>query len=213
MQQLSRHYDYLSLVYDALDWPFETFRYPRIRRLMCGDLKGKVLEAGVGTGKNLKYYPAEAEVTGVDVSEGMLMRARRRAQRARCPVKLKRMDATKLEFPDACFDVCVATYLFCVLPDALQQPVLKELLRVTKPDGQVRILEHRYSRRSWRRALMKAYTPYVKWFFQSRYDHPIGDAVRASDARILEERYVTADIEKLYVLSPNHQGNGAPSQE
>lgn len=207
MSGLSRHYNYLSKVYDVLDWPFEVFRYPRIRRLMCGDVSGKVLDAGVGTGKNLKYYPAEAQVTGVDLSPGMLTRARQRAQRARCTVELKLMDASKLEFPDATFDACITTYMFCVLPDELQRLVLQELLRVTKPGGQVRILEHRYSQRRWRRTLMKVYTPYVKWFFQSRYDHPIGDAVHASGAKILEERYVASDVEKLYILEPNHNGH------
>ena len=121
------------------------------------------------------------------------------------------MDATKLEFPDATFDTCITTYLFCVLPDELQRPVLQELLRVTKPGGQVRILEHRYSQRRWRRTLMNAYAPYVKWFFQSRYDHPIEDAVHASGAKIVEERYVASDVEKLYILEPNHNGRARVS--
>ena len=209
MQRVSRHYNFLSLVYDALDWPFEAFRYPRIRRMMCGDLGGKVLDAGVGTGKTLEYYPPGASVTGVDLSEGMLARAEERVRHARCSVELKVMDATKLDFPDDTFDACVASYMFCVMSDQSQVPAVKELLRVTKPGGQVRILEHRYSRRPWRRLMQKAYSPYVKWFFHSRYDHPIGEAISASGAKILEERYVTSDIEKMYVLQPNGNGHKA----
>lgn len=202
MVDVGTHYNVLSLVYDALDWPFETFRYPRIRRIMCGDAKGRVLDAGCGTGKNFRYFPPDAVVTGVDLSEGMLSRARRKMRHAKARVELVQGDATKLPYPDGHFDVCVSTYMFCVLPDELQVQAVKELLRVTRPGGQVRILEHRYSQRGWRRLLMKLYSPYTWYFFHSRYDHPVGDAVRASGGRLLDERFVTEDIEKLYVLTP-----------
>jgi len=205
MERVARHYNWLSMLYDFLDWPFEQFRYPRIRRMLCSDLEGRVLDAGCGTGKNFPYYSPRAVVTAVDISEGMLVRAEHRALGAKAKIEVLNMDATRLAFPDAAFDAVVSTYMFCVLPDAVQRPALMELLRVTKPGGQVRILEHRYSRRPWRRALMNLYTPYVRIFFHSRYDHPIGDVVRSSGARIIGEKYVTSDIEKLYILSPADQ--------
>jgi ubiquinone/menaquinone biosynthesis C-methylase UbiE len=205
MEKVARHYDWLSLLYDILDWPFEQFRYPRIRRYLCADLVGRVLDAGCGTGKNFPYYTREATVTAIDISEGMLARAEHRALKARASIEVMNMDATKLRFPDGHFDAVVSTYMFCVLPDKVQRPALMELLRVTKQGGQVRILEHRYSQRPWRRLLMKIYTPYVNIFFHSRYDHPIGDVVRSSGARIIEEKYVTSDIEKLYILSPGEE--------
>lgn len=202
MESIKRTYNVLSAVYDFFDTPFEVFRYRKARHAMCGDLKGRVLDAGVGTGKNLPYYTADAQVTGIDLSEGMLHRAARRAARAKCHVELRRMDASKLEFPDGHFDACVSTYMFCTLPDELQMPVLRELLRVTKPGGQVRILEHRFSRRWWRRLHMKSFAPFVKLFYHSRYDHTIGDAVRACGAKVVEERFVASDIEKMYILEP-----------
>lgn len=207
MVEVPRRYDLLSPIYDLLDWPFEAFRYPRLRRMTCGDLEGSILEAGVGTGKNLPYYRRGTMVTAIDLSEGMLARAGHRARRARCSVDLKLLDVTDLPFPDGTFDASVATYLFCVLPDERIRLALKELLRVTKPGGQVRILEHQYSRRPWRRAIMKGYAPLVKSIWRSRYDHPVSDVIRSCGAHILEERDVISDVEKLFILSPN--GNGA----
>ncbi len=202
MVDVPRRYDSLSFVYDLLDWPFEVFRYPGIRRVMCGDLKGNILEAGTGTGKNLPYYSSDARVTAIDISEGMLARAAGRARRASCQVDLRCLDATDLPFPDEHFDAAVATFLFCVLPDDEILRALRELLRVTKTGGQVRIVEHRYSRRAWRRALMKGYAPLVRRIWHSRYDHPVDDLVRASGARLLEERFLSSDVEKLFVLAP-----------
>lgn len=209
MFRISQHYNFLSVVYDALDWPFEKFRYPRLRRMMCGDLKGRVLEAGVGTGKNLGYYPQEANVTGVDLSRGMLDRAAERARRARCRVELRVMDVTRLPFADRTFDACVASYMLCVMPDEQQASALKEMLRVTRPGGEVRILEHRYSRRWWRRMMQKAYSPYVRCFFHSRYDHSIADAVSVCGAKMVSERYVVSDVEKMYILKSGRNGRSA----
>jgi ubiquinone/menaquinone biosynthesis C-methylase UbiE len=45
------------------------------------------------------------------------------------------MDVTLLDFPDQFFDAAVATFLFCVLPDELQVPALKEIGRVVKRGG------------------------------------------------------------------------------
>ncbi len=207
MGDVPRRYDLISPVYDFFDWPLEAFRYRRIRRSMCGDLAGRVLEAGVGTGKNLPYYLPQTHVTAIDLSEGMLARAGRRARRASCRVDLELVDATNLPYPDHAFDAAVATYLFCVLPDERIRQALHELLRVTKPGGQVRILEHQYSPRAWRRAFMKGYAPLVKGIWHSRYDHPVSDVIRSCGAKVLEEKFVISDVEKLFVLSPN--GNGA----
>lgn len=193
-------------MYDFFDTPFELFRYRASRRIMCGDLSGRILDAGVGTGKDLPYFGPNAEVTGIDLSEGMLRRAGRRISRCRAKIELKIMDATRLEYPDGYFDACVATFMFCTLPDELQMPVLKELLRVTKPGGQVRILEHRFSQRWWRRLHMKSFAPIVKWAYHSRYDHTIGEAVKASGAKVVEERFVASDIVKMYVLEPATKG-------
>src|SRR5438128_1249443 len=76
---LRDRYERIAPFYDLLDGPFERVRYRRLRPLLFAGLCGRILDAGVGTGRNIPYYPPGAEVMGVDISPSMLARARRRA--------------------------------------------------------------------------------------------------------------------------------------
>ena len=128
-------YQRIAAVYDVLDLPFEYGRYRQIRRLLFHELAGRLLDAGVGTGRNFPFYPSGSAVVGIDVSPAMLARAERRRKSAAAEIELRQMDVTRLDFADQTFDGAVATFLFCVLPDQLQVLGLKELGRVVKGGG------------------------------------------------------------------------------
>lgn len=81
---LERTYRLTAPLYDILDWPWER-QYRQWRPEVVGEVDGRVLEVGVGTGQNLPHYPREASVKAVDLSEAMLSRARRRSKQAPCP--------------------------------------------------------------------------------------------------------------------------------
>ncbi|AXS41488.1 methyltransferase domain-containing protein [Breoghania sp. L-A4] len=104
------------------------------------ELEGRVLEAGVGTGMSLPNYKPHLTVTGIDLSEEMLERARWRAEKLPGVDQLIAMDAGALGFPDNHFDVTVAMYVITVVPDPLK--VLHELERVTRPGGTVILVNH-----------------------------------------------------------------------
>ncbi len=147
-------YDRRARLYDLTEAPMEWLFLRRWRRRVWSRVNGggRVLEVGVGTGLNFPHYPQDAQITSIDLSEKMLDRARQRAVRQRLAVELLQMDAQALSFPNESFDVVVATFVFCSVPD----PVLglSELRRVCKPNGRVLLLEH-----------MRPESPWLGWLF------------------------------------------------
>lgn len=74
--QVTGRYDRMAWLYDFYDPPMEWLGTRRLRHRLSDRSTGRVLEAGVGTGKNLGYYPPGLSLTGIDVSKAMLDRAR-----------------------------------------------------------------------------------------------------------------------------------------
>src|SRR5215207_9992896 len=93
-------YQRIARWYDLLDATFERRRYTRLRPMLFEGLSGRILDAGVGTGRNLPYYPAQATIVGIDISPAMLEVAKRRRADLNAAVELRHMDVTRLEFPD-----------------------------------------------------------------------------------------------------------------
>jgi phosphatidylethanolamine/phosphatidyl-N-methylethanolamine N-methyltransferase len=140
-ETIKRAYAILSPVYDFL---FDKVFYPgRVAAIDLLEIKpgDRVLEVGVGTGLNLPLYPRDCEVTGIDISEGMLRKADERVRTSGMTnTKLMVMDASKLEFPENSFDRVIATYVISAVPDPVK--TLLEMRRVCKPSGHLVILNH-----------------------------------------------------------------------
>lgn len=193
-------YRRIAPLYDALDLPFERWRYRALRPMLFEGLGGRLLDAGIGTGRNCAFYPMGAEVSGIDTSRAMLARARRRCPTVAAAGRLYRMDVTELEFPAGSFDAAVATFLFCVLPDRLQLPALRELGRVVKPSGLIRLLEYVRPRGRLRRALSRLWQPWIAWAYGASFDRHTEDYVAAAGLDLVSSRYVVDDLVKLLTL-------------
>lgn len=101
----------------------------------------RVLDIGVGTGLALASYPSYGRVTGIDLSEGMLRRAHRRAQRDHMTwVNLALGNALELPFRDDTFDHVLLSHVITVVSDPVQ--LIRETCRVIKPGGQMVIINH-----------------------------------------------------------------------
>ena len=140
-----RVYNRNASFYDLHEWVVEKLFYRRWRKLLWQQIDGaRVLEVGVGTGKNLTFHPQLANMVAIDFSAAMLQRAIARNSRQ---IPLLMADAQRLSFESGHFDEVVATFVFCSVPD----PVLglQEVRRVLRPGGSVLLLEHQRARWSW----------------------------------------------------------------
>ena len=198
-------YQRIARVYDFLDRPFEFGRYQAMRPHLFAGTAGRILDAGVGTGRNIAFYPQGSEVTGIDLSPAMLGRARRRRAEAGREVALIEMDVLSTTFADNHFDAAVATFLFCVLDRDQQLPALKELARICKPDGEIRLLEYAYSADPRRRFVMRLWAPWVQWAYGARFDRNTESYVADAGLDIAEKRYLFEDVIKMLVLRPAAQ--------
>jgi ubiquinone/menaquinone biosynthesis C-methylase UbiE len=110
------------------------------RAWVCSQARGDVLEVGVGTGRNLPFYPDDLRLTGIDLSERMLAVARRRARELGRVVDLRQGDAQALSFPDASFDAVIYALSLCSIPD--DRKAVAEMKRVLRPEGRLLLLDH-----------------------------------------------------------------------
>ena len=196
-------YQRIAPFYDLVDLPSEYLRYQRIRPQLFAGLEGRILDAGVGTGRNIPFYPARSWVTGIDLSPAMLARAGKRKARYGSDVELREMDVCKTDFPDGAFDAIVSTFLFCVLDDPLQLPALRELARICRKGGQIRLLEYSLPASPLHRAIMKrVWTPWVGWLYGAAFDRNTEQYLEAAGLRLVERRFVFRDIIKL--ISATH---------
>ncbi len=196
-----KRYDRLAHFYDFLEAPMERWRFAvwreRLRDRITG---GRALEVGVGTGKNLPYYPRNVKVTAIDLSPRMLVRARKRASDLGLEVELTEMDVQHLGFPDHSFDTVFATFVFCSVPG----PVLglQELKRVCKPDGKLLLLEH-----------MRPGTPILGFFFDifnpmvvrmmgANINRRTMENIRIAGWRVQVEEHLSSDMVRWIEADP-----------
>lgn len=139
-EAIKKRYNRTAKFFDFFEKVMEMGKMSDWRKMIWQQAKGKVLEVGVGTGKNIEFYPGDVEVTAIDFSEKMLEKARERAKRLNSEVTLLQMDAQALEFPDETFDTIITTCVFCSVPDPVKG--LQEIKRVCKRDGSIIMLEH-----------------------------------------------------------------------
>jgi len=187
-------YRRIAPFYDFLDGSFERRRYAPIRGTMFAGLTGRILDAGIGTGCNIPYYPPDADVIGIDLSEAMLARARRRRDAHGRDVPMAAMSVLGTGFADASFDAVVASFVFCVLRPDQQQPALAELGRIVRPGGEIRLLDYTLSRQPWRRFVMRLWAPWVRWAYGAGFDREPERHIEPAGLTLVESRFLIDDI-------------------
>ena len=192
---LRAKYDITALFYDILDFPWERI-YREWRPWLLGDLRGKVLEAGVGTGKNFPHYHESVDLTGIDLSDVMLRKSARQAKRANCKIRLLHDDASVMHRVESNqYDWIVSTFLCCVMPDEFQPMALEQFSRVLKPGGKFRLLEMIYSKNRKIRRRQDFFTPFVEKVYGARFDRKTVQFIEESDDLVItRKRFLKDDV-------------------
>jgi phosphatidylethanolamine/phosphatidyl-N-methylethanolamine N-methyltransferase len=122
---------------------------------------GRVLDVGIGTGLSLNQYSLRNRVIGIDLSEPMLRRAIARMERNPLPhvEMLAVMNAERLAFVNASFDVVVAQYVITAVPDP--EAALDEFARVLKPGGEIVLVNHLGAEAGRRQVWERRFAPLV----------------------------------------------------
>jgi SAM-dependent methyltransferase len=154
---LVRGVEQIPWLYDAACAVSEWTGLGRWRRWLVEGARGRTLDLGCGTGRNLPLYGPGVRVVGVDLAWPVLGRARRRAP----GVPLVRARAEALPFRSGVFDTVVSGLVFCSVPDPARG--LSEVRRVLRPGGRLRMLEHVRSTRPWRGRVQDAIQPCWTW--------------------------------------------------
>ena len=192
---LRAKYNVTALFYDILDYPWERV-YRQWRPGLLGDLRGKVLEAGVGTGRNFQHYHPDVELTGVDLSHVMLKKAAKRIPKAQCSIELIHDDASTMEHVESNrYDWIISTFLCCVMPDELQPSTLEQFSRVLKPGGKFKLLEMIYSKNSKIRRRQERFTAFVEKVYGARFDRRTLQYIEESDKlEVTGTRFLKDDV-------------------
>jgi ubiquinone/menaquinone biosynthesis C-methylase UbiE len=120
--------------------------------------EGRVLEIGIGSGQNSRFYTDRVtEVIGIDSHPKLLAMAAR--QEFRFPVRLILATADALPLEGGSIDTILMTWTLCSIPKV--QAAVGEMHRVLKPSGHLLFVEHGLAPddrvRSWQRRLTPAW--------------------------------------------------------
>ncbi len=116
------------------------------------------------------------------------------------PVELLQMDVTQLDLPPASFDAAVATFLFCVLADDQQEPALRELRRVVRPGGIIRLLEYVRPRNPLRRLSVALWQPWAARAYGAGFDRNTAAHIPEAGLELLDAGFVVADMMQLLTV-------------
>jgi ubiquinone/menaquinone biosynthesis C-methylase UbiE len=196
-----KRYNRIAFLYDLMEAPMERLRFASWRRKLMGRIAGPTaLEVGVGTGKNLIFYPDDLVITAIDLSPRMLERARKRANKLNLNVNLQEMDVEHLNFADDSFDTVFATFVFCSVPDPIAG--LQELRRVCKPDGKLLLIEHMRPENFVLGLIFDLFNPIIVRMMGANINRRTINNIRQAGWQIKAEECFSSDIVRMIEAAP-----------
>ena len=191
------HYDRIARFYDSAAFAVDRFSSNH-RKHLLRKAKGRILEAGIGTGSSLKDYPPNVQITAIDISQEMLRRAQRKLRDLNVEVQLLHQDVQYLSFKEETFDVVFASWVFCAVTNPIKG--LKEILRVLKRGGSLLMLEHVKSKNKELGTLMERLNPLAVRIADNMNRDTV-ENIRKAGFIIKEESNIAYDIAKVIVAT------------
>ncbi len=186
-QEVKQKYDRISSVYNIFETIPETVMFKKWRKRILEQPKGKVLEIGVGTGKNLCYYNyKQVDLTAIDISPGMLKQAESLAKKKNYPLTFKLSSAQKLPFENNTFDYIVCTFVLCSVPEPVG--ALTEMNRVLKPKGKVIFLEHVLSKNRILAFIENLFNPLTTRMMGVNINRNTPENIKKSGLKLIKEK-------------------------
>lgn len=151
-----------AAIYNPVTWFAERTILRPHRECLVQEFDGRVLDLGTGTGAMFPFFAEEndsnqaIEIHAIDPDPHMRKRARRRAGKLDLDVEIRPARAESLPYPCDSFDVVIASMVFCTIPDV--ETAVDEVVRVLKPGGEFRFLEH-VADDGWRRRIQGLLAP------------------------------------------------------
>ncbi|MBT3984144.1 MAG: class I SAM-dependent methyltransferase [Bacteriovoracaceae bacterium] len=126
---------YSEIIFPKLyDFILGTGVFDNYRKKVLKSASGKILEIGIGTGKNLEFYPDNInELWAIDPSPGMLKQLNKKLEKQKIKVHFEQTGAENLPYENEQFDTVVSTITLCSIPELSK--ALSEIKRVLKQDG------------------------------------------------------------------------------
>src|SRR5262249_55550758 len=187
---LNRAYAFWAPIYDVVFGA--VFDQGRKASIAAAEkIGGRILDVGIGTGISLTDFSPRNRIVGVDISEPMLRRARRRVIEAglsnvEC---LALMDAERLGFADGFFDAVVAQYVITAVPNP--DATLTEFARVTRPGGEIILVNHLGAEAGLMRAVEQGFAPVARrlgWRPELRWQRLAQWAAGHGGVRLVERK-------------------------
>ncbi len=112
-----------------------------LRSALLAPVRGRVLEIGIGSGRNIPFYGRDVvQVIGVDPSRPLLNKAKSIAVWSRCSIRLVEGLGESLPLQDNSVDFVIMTWTLCSVADPIG--TLCEARRVLRPGGVILFVEH-----------------------------------------------------------------------
>lgn len=138
-------------------------RWEPVKRALFSKMgEGRILFLAIGTGLDVPFFPPQRNITGIDISDGMIEKARPRVDAYDGEIELQQMDVHEMPFEEDSFDQVFTSCTFCSVPRPIDG--LKALHRILKPGGELHMFEHTGSRYFPFSLMMNIMTPLSRRF-------------------------------------------------